>query len=154
MGDLRSRKALAAEYFKDPDRWLPIISKIRFYGSLLDVSENASPDMASVLLAMKLLLSIPRDTDVCSELYAVAKELQLRMEITGHINIRTLQSAILITMYEIGHAIYPAACVSLSRCAQYAAVLGIDKTAPSQGSAWLDQEEKNRIWWAIVILDR
>lgn len=78
------------------------------------------------------------------------------MEIAGHLSIYTLQSAILTAMYEMGHAIFPGAFTTIATCARYATALGINEPLPLpiQGKAWIEQEERNRIWWAILILDR
>lgn len=154
LGDVHSKKALAAEYFKITSRWMPIISEIRFYGSLMDPLRCADPGVTSILLGMKLVLSRPEEENLCSEIYAVAKEFLLRMEMAGHLSIYTVQSAILIAMYEMGHAIFPGAFTTISTCARYAISLGINGTLPIQGKAWVEQEERNRTWWAILILDR
>ncbi|KAE9376499.1 hypothetical protein N431DRAFT_400710 [Stipitochalara longipes BDJ] len=154
LGDINSKKALAAEYFKTANRWMPILSEIRFYGSLINPLRYADPGVTSILLGMKLLLSWPEEENLCSEIYVVAKEFLLRMEMAGHLSIYTIQSAILIAMYEMGHAIYPGAFTTVSTCARYAISLGINGTLPLQGKAWVEQEERNRTWWAILILDR
>jgi hypothetical protein len=72
----------------------------------------------------------------------------------GYLTIYTIQSAILTAMYEIGHAIFPCAFTTISTCARYATALGINEPLPIQGKGWIKQEERNRIWWAILILDR
>lgn len=108
----------------------------------------------SLLLSMKLILSYPEEANVCSEIYAIVKDFQLRMEMVGHLSIYTVQSTVLIAMYEIGHAIFPGAFTTISTCARHATILGINETLPIHGKAWLEQEERNRIWWAILILDR
>lgn len=154
LGDNDAKKALTAEYFKTANRWMPIISQIRFYASLISSFQCADPGVTSILLAMKLVLSCPEEINVCSEIYVLAKEFQLRLEMAGHLGIYTVQSAILIAMYEMGHAIFPGAFTTISTCARHAIALGIDGTLPIQGKAWIEQEEKNRTWWAIVILDR
>jgi len=60
-------------------------------------------------------------------------------------------------VYEVGHAIYPSASISIGACAKYTCALGIDKTG-TEGQAhtfdWVESEERSRAWWAIVILDR
>lgn len=154
MGDVYTQKALVAEYFKIANRWMPIISEIRFYGLLMNPLRYADPGVTSILLGMKLVLSCPEEANLCSEIYVVAKEFLLRMEMAGHLSIYTLQSAILIAMYEMGHAIFPGAFTTISTCARYAIALGINGTSAVQGKAWVEQEERNRTWWAILILDR
>lgn len=154
LGDKQSRKALAEKYFITANRWLPIISRIRFFGSLTNPLQYTDPDVISILLAMKLVLSYPEEANLCSEIYTIAKEFQLRMEMAGYLSISIVQSAILTAMYEMGHAIFPGAFTTISTCARYAAALGINGTLPIRGKTWLEQEERNRTWWAIVVLDR
>jgi hypothetical protein len=75
-------------------------------------------------------------------------------------SIHVLQAGILITFYELGQAIYPAAYLSVGSCARYGLALGIDKLSlipPSEGDAsqaWNEQEESRRVWWAVLIFDR
>lgn len=128
LGDSDSEKVLAAEYFKIADRWMPNISRMRFYGSLINPATPADPKIAAILLAMKLILSCPEDANFCSEIYAAAKDFQLRMEMAGYLTIYILQSAILLTMYELGHAIFPGAFTFVSICSHYAPALKIDET--------------------------
>jgi hypothetical protein len=154
LGDIDSKKALVAEYFKTANRWMPIISEIRFYGSLINPGRDADPGVTSILLGMMLVLSCPEEANVCSEIYVIAKEFLLRMEMAGHLSIYTVQLAILITMYEMGHGIFPGAFTTIATCARYAISLGINGTLPVQGKSWVEQEERNRTWWAILILDR
>lgn len=154
LGDGGARKAIATEYFKTADRWMPIVSRIRLYGALINSPQDTDPTIVSILLAMKLLLSAPGEPNVCSELYAITKEWQLRLEMTGHLTVYTIQSEILVALYEIGHAIFPGAFTTIATTARHAIVLGIDGTLPMQGEAWVEQEERNRTWWAVLILDR
>ncbi|KAL7947312.1 hypothetical protein V8C42DRAFT_317396 [Trichoderma barbatum] len=154
LGDHSYRKAIADEYFRTVHPWMPIISRTRLYGSLMDPSKYTVPDVAIVLLAMKLITSRPKDCSLFSELYTLMKETLLSVEMVGYVSICTVQSAILTVLYEIGHAIYPAALTTISACARHAIALGITQAHPIQGSRWIEQEERNRIWWAILMLDR
>lgn len=54
-------------------------------------------------------------------------------------------------MYELGHAIYPEAPISVSRNAELGLALGIneygsDRMNPSPTS-WTESEERTRTWW-------
>lgn len=133
---------------------MPIISRIRFYGSLMDPLRHTDPDMIFILLGMKLILSCPEEVDLCSEIYIMTKEFQLHLEMAGYVSIYTIQSTVLIALYETGHGIFPGAFTTVSTCARYATALGITGTLPLQPKSWVEQEERNRIWWAILILDR
>ncbi|TQW01319.1 fungal specific transcription factor [Cordyceps javanica] len=96
--------------------------------------------------------SIPK-----TSLYHAVKRLQFDIESAGILSLQHLQASILIAIYELGHAVYPAAVLSVGRCARYAACLGIDNTARPPASIklpWVEVEECCRVWWSIVILDR
>jgi hypothetical protein len=103
---------------------------------------------------MKLALTWSDNVDPCVGLYTLAKEFHLRMELAGCLSTHTLQSAVLLVLYKIGHAIFPAAFNSVATCARNAVCLGINETLPVAGKTWMEQEERNRTWWAILILDR
>ncbi|KAL6794658.1 hypothetical protein GGI42DRAFT_332829 [Trichoderma sp. SZMC 28013] len=154
LGDHIHRRALADEYFRTVHRWMPIISRTRLYGSLMDPSHHTDPDVAIVLLGIKLITSRPKNYSLSSEIYTLMKETLLHVEMMGYVSIHTIQSAILTAVYEIGHAIYPAALTNISSCARHAVSLGITQAYPVQGSRWIEQEERNRIWWAVLMLDR
>lgn len=72
-------------------------------------------------------------------------------------SILVLQAGVLVALYELGHGIYPAAFLSIGACARYAHALGINvsRTVPTRRVLTLvEVEERRRVWWAIVILDR
>jgi hypothetical protein len=154
LGDIDDKKAIANEYFSTIHGWMPIVSRTRLYGSLVDPSQHTDPDVILVLLGMKLITSRPIDRNLHSKLYTLMKESLLNMEMMGYISVYTIQSAILTGLYEMGHAIYPAALTTISACARYAMALGITQAFPIHGSRWIEQEERNRIWWAVLMLDR
>ncbi len=91
-------------------------------------------------------------------LYRAVKQFYFDIEFSGRLSLQTLQAAVLIAIYEIGHGIYPAAIISVSNCARIGTLLGIDKSlnvwGPSSGIPWIELEERRRVWWAIIILDR
>lgn len=92
-----------------------------------------------------------------SKLYLAAKNLHASMETRGIFTLEVLQAAMLIAVYELGHAIYPSAYLSVGACARYATALGVNEKI-NAGITWpltrLELEEKRRAWWAILILDR
>jgi hypothetical protein len=79
------------------------------------------------------------------------------VEVEGAFSILVLQAGVLVALYELGHGIYPAAYLSIGACARYAHALGINvsHTVPTRRVlTFVEGEERRRIWWAIVILDR
>lgn len=145
---------MVVEYYKTADRWLPIISRTRLYASLCDLMHRSDPDVIVTLLALKLAVAQDAIVDPCSKVYQATKEFHLRMEMAGHLSVHYLQSLLLVAMYELGHAIYPSAFTTIAMCARHAIALGINETLLVHGKAWIEQEERNRTWWAVLILDR
>ena len=90
--------------------------------------------------------------------YVAAKRSLFEAESLGMLSIATLQAMIILNLYEIAHAIYPAAYLSIGTCARYGMALGIDRQSQldlnGRELSFLGQEERRRAWWVIVILDR
>jgi hypothetical protein len=62
-----------------------------------------------------------------------------------------------VSIYEIGHAIFPSGYISIATCARYGALLGINEKKGSKSVkpySSVDQEERRRALWAITIIDR
>jgi hypothetical protein len=110
---------------------------------------------------MKLVSEIPSEIEhpANSSLYCMAKGFYSRMEHSDLLSLQLWQSAILIAVYEIGHAIYPAAYLSISHIARLGIMMGLHcKTYAAklfkEPVTWTYREEERRAWWAVVILDR
>jgi hypothetical protein len=88
--------------------------------------------------------------------YYAAKHFHLELENSGIFSVQILQAGILLAIYELGHAIYPAAFLSIGSCARSAYALGINSNSnpTSRVLTLVEVEERRRIWWAIVVLDR
>lgn len=93
-----------------------------------------------------------------SEEYFAVKSVFQDAEHTGILSIEHLQALVLVTVYELGHGIYPAAYFSISTCVRYGMTLGIDKQRVQDiafsSYDFEELEERRRIWWVIYILDR
>lgn len=155
VGSIFDIQTAANVFFNTVHTWMPIISKKLFSLNLLNRLSHRRAELFLLTLSMKLCscrVKTPR-----TALYRVTKQLYVDMESSGILSIQVLQAAVLITLYELGHAIYPAALLSAGHCARYAVALGIDKTATSHNTVklpWIEEEENRRVWWSIVILDR
>lgn len=146
----------AREYFATAHSWMPIISKKRFYEKVLGKAELRA-DYALLILCMDMVKWTPAGQNPRTPSYCAAKHFFLDLEIAGFKTLRVLQAGILIALYEFGHAIYPSATVSIEACVRYGHDLGIDWShshSAKKPFAWVDAEEQNRVWWAIVMLDR
>jgi hypothetical protein len=149
---------IAEQFFSSVHLWFPIISRNKFYGSLLHLSLLQEADLALLVLSMQILGSRQYDNAQSHEpIYVAIKHLFVELEQAGVLNITVLQALLLTTIYELGKGIYPAAYLTIGNCARYAVALGLDREIfnwDHHASEWVVMEEKHRVWWAIVILDR
>ncbi|KAK6452913.1 hypothetical protein FP744_10009164 [Trichoderma asperellum] len=161
LSDQAQGATTMSQYFETVHKWMPIISRVRLT-SLADVELNSRPraDFALLLLAMKLIQHVPgSSSDAVKDcLYICTKEFAASLDIAGVYTLLKLQAQLLITVYEMGHGIFPAAYVSIGCCVTQAMALGIhNREAPQilePPRTWIDWEERQRIWWFIVILER
>lgn len=157
LGDLDEILLTAERFFTHIHQWMPFVSKKRFYDHHLQPSYQLRPDVVLLLLAMKLIVAYPLAGSSAprTPLYYAAKHFHLEAE--GSFSILVLQAGVLIALYELGHGIYPAAFLSVGTCSRYAYALGINvsRSVPSRKVLTLVEiEERRRVWWALVILDR
>ena len=149
-------------YFANVHSWLPCVSKKRMQLALSNPSVELTLDLALLLLAMKLIIQIPRggSESVRSPLYALAKSYFPMVESHGVLSLQVLQADLLIAAYEIGHGIYPAAYLTTGHCARLGHALGLNdrQNTPQllkrKPGAWAELEEMKRAWWAVMLLDR
>jgi len=99
-----------------------IVSKLRFQRLLLNESE---PNLDTVLMFLTLRLLCCDDRSEAASLYAKCRKCLLLAETTGCASVRLLQASILITLYELANAIYPAAYLGVGRCARLGYAMGI-----------------------------
>lgn len=145
-------------YFSQIHPWMPFISKHRVHTLYLHLPLPSHPDIALLFLAHKLITTLPPKTplDVRTPLYSATKHFHLEVENSSALSVPTLQAGMLIALYEIGHAIYPAAYLSVGACARYAFALGIGGKGVQgkRASTMVEVEERRRVYWGVVILDR
>ncbi|KAL4876542.1 hypothetical protein BJY04DRAFT_231560 [Aspergillus karnatakaensis] len=146
-------------YYQSIHSWMPFISKIKLERAIQQHYGRLGGDTALLLLTMMLVQLHPAaNYPGFTELYNSAKRYSKTLGLEGVLTLRTIQAGILITIFELSHGIYPAAFFSISYCARQSVVLGLhDKNAPQMlrgPRSWVDWEERQRVWWAIVILDR
>ncbi|KAH8812965.1 putative fungal-specific transcription factor [Xylogone sp. PMI_703] len=159
LGDMNQVRTTASKFFEHIHLWMPFISKKRFYQLYLQSPLQTRPDTALLILSLKLITTLPPTSprNPRTPLYYAAKHFYLEVEGSSILSVLVLQAGVLLAIYELGHAIYPAAFLSISACARYAHILGIkvSKTVNTTRVLTLvEAEERRRVWWAIVILDR
>jgi len=157
-------RAVSAKFFDTIHVWMPLISKKRFYDYLMNpLSQLSQPraDLTILIFCMKLINWSPvkqTQDKAKTPAYLAAKRILLTAELEGMLTLQILQATIIVLIYEAGHAIYPAAYMSVGSCAKYGLALGIDKQRAISSTASildiLEEEERRRAWWAIVVFDR
>lgn len=149
-------------YFSSIHYRLPIISEPRFHKNFPRLFTPSGIDFTTLCLCMKLIHTSPSqqavgETDAKSQHYLLAKSSIGLLEAAGFVTLDTLQSRLLLILYEVGHGIYPAASVSIGSCARLARHVGLSRDfwhAQKAAVTTADAEERRRTWWAIHNLDR
>ncbi|KAL7917750.1 hypothetical protein ACQKWADRAFT_274362 [Trichoderma austrokoningii] len=157
LGSLDEIRLGADKFFGHIHQWMPFVSKKRFYDLYIKPSFHSRPDVALLLLALKLITTLPLPDlpNPRTTLYHTVKHFYLEVE--SSFSLLVLQAGILVALYELGHGIYPAAFLSIGQCARYAHALGINtgrKIPATNVFTLVEVEERRRVWWAVVILDR
>lgn len=145
-------------YFSTIQHWLPFlnekVSKDRLHvrGLIYDVR------LTLLLLSMKLAVEVPSEQNAASRLplYKTAVGLSWTIEKSELICQELVQSVILISVYESGHDLYPAAFITVGRAVRLGLMMGFHDNSQSSmsPSTWMLQEEQRRTWWTVVVMDR
>jgi hypothetical protein len=159
LGNSVDLRHMVEHFFASVQTYFPIISKIRLYQHLADPTHEPGVEMAFLFLTMKLICTeIPEGVPPQTQLYQDVKSFYHYIETQNGFSIRTIQGLLLIAMYETGNAIYPAAYLTIGNCARVGYAMGLhERDAPQmlpRTTTWTEQEERRRVWWAVVILDR
>ena len=160
LGSSQQLREMIEEYFSTVHTYFPMISKIRLYQHLANPLHEPGADIALLFLAMKLACSeIPEDLPPQTQLYQDVKSFYNYIESQNGFSIQMMQALLLIALYETGHSIYPAAYLSIGNASRLGYAMGLHKIrkAPQmlpRCNTWTEQEERRRVWWAILILDR
>lgn len=73
------------------------------------------------------LISQPREDNeaAVNDLYLHIKQCIFYLETRSVVSLRLLQAILLLALYEIGHAIYPAAYLSVAHCVRFGHALNL-----------------------------
>jgi hypothetical protein len=161
LGDNQQILETASKFFQMT--WMLIVSRKRYYAAVLNPLSPARRPTVLLALCMKLCC-LPLHDDGGPErisLYRLVKKFYAEVESTQDLCVQVLQAAIFIAVFEIGDAIYPAAYLTVGACARYGIGMGLDKINKARmggehnpTASWMEIEERRRVWWAILTLDR
>jgi len=155
-------ESVVAKYFDGVHKWLPIISKKRFYERLQFFQSMPTADFSILLLTMHLMAQHPSpdfDADQDREiLYLATKSLFTQVQTFIPSSMCLAQAGIILARYEHGHGMIEAAYITIGTTSRIASAIGIDLSQCSQEmqgtDAWFDEEEALATWWGLVICDR
>ncbi|RFU31687.1 hypothetical protein B7463_g4642, partial [Scytalidium lignicola] len=158
LGDHIAINAIVSKFFNTSHKWLPVIHETKLRSSLKQPL-GIRADVALLLLSMKLLISSPQESggNTQTEVYLATKHCLTDAEIAGVLSTEALTAALFISFYEVGHAIYPAAFLSIATCVRHGYALGLGlKQVPQIDRPFNrdELEERWRIWRAILLFDR
>ena len=150
-------------YFNSIDTWLPFISRKRFLQTRDDDLVSVGADLALLLLCMKLSTDsshIEERDSPKTTLYATAQTFAKSMEGSDPLSLSSIQALCLIALYECGHAIFPAAYLTIGRASRLGLLSSLhDRNSTATQlfqtpSTWTNWEEQRRTWWTVSILER
>lgn len=157
IGDIASDRDFVRSYFRTIHPSMPFLSKKKFTERILNPLSPPRPASMLLIATMKLLADqLPDQGPRCEAYYSIKSSL-LEAEGSCSLELRVLQAIILMAIFEVGHAIYPAAYLTVGYCVRYGSALGLHKAVEhysEEGFSITESEERRRSWWAILILDR
>ena len=159
LGTEAEIKKYVSSFFNGVHKWLSFISEERLSTYLAKPLSEYRADLACLLLCIRMILWVPssQSKDPRTDIYLAAKQGISNMETSNILSIQTLQAGLLISLYEVGHAMYPSAYLSVGTCARYGYALGLGAKNSIQICRPFTREEveeRRRVLWAIIVLDR
>lgn len=152
--------AITDNYFHTISHRIPFIWRDRFNGRLLSMHSNPHADFSLLCLCIHLVVQYPPKygQNVRSSVYAMIESHTSLLEASGFLSLEFIQARLLLSIFEMGHGLYPAASISIGSCARTARAFGLHKKRSgnffTNDSDRQRTEEETRVWWEIVNLDR
>lgn len=143
--------------------WLPMLSRKRLYSGLATLTVNQTADDVLLILCMRLCTQSKQemgsDKQLETNIYSAAKQCCFYAEAGGFVSLRLVQSLVLLAVYELGNAIYPAAYLTIGRASRLSSMIGMHSRKKARQlfvdpDTWSLREEQRRTWWAVFVLDR
>jgi hypothetical protein len=150
---------VAEQFFCSLWKRCPIIPQKAFWDRLPGLSPAMPADFTTLCLCMQLILQRPsaQATSMQTSLYINIKRILSLLEATGYQSLESVQCRVIVAFYEMGHAIYPAASISIAAAARLARTAGVYSKVDTQigrGTALVEAEARRRLWWAVANIDR
>jgi hypothetical protein len=99
IGDFSRWRSIATKFFETVHTFMPIVSKPRLYGRLLNPLAPRRSDVALLLLCMRLITMLPAGTPMSrTPEYLAAKRFHTELELTAGFSPQVLQAGVLIAL--------------------------------------------------------
>ncbi|KUJ23808.1 uncharacterized protein LY89DRAFT_726866 [Mollisia scopiformis] len=158
VGDISAIRVIAENYFGSVHRWFPILSEVSYYEQLTSTYTDPNAEYSLLSLSMALITLMPSEDESFSSLYMLVKSAIAIVEAANIHSLEVVQARLLVTLFEAGHGIEPAAFISMAATTRAAVAIGLnqkindpcchDENINSKIQAGL------RVWWGLVMLDR
>lgn len=162
IGDESSIRQSADAYFCTIHVWLPVVAEDLYYERLLNIrAQSTTADFSLLTLCIFLVGAVPVDGMIptrTQSLYTLVKSFVASLDAVGINSLEMLQCRLLLTIFEVGHGIYPAAYISMGANLRAAEALGVNAASYKQIQRIFKSPERaaeaQRTWQSIVITDR
>ena len=167
---------ISARYFQGFHRHLPVISRIRFYDSLITLGAAPAANFSVLLLTICLITHAPAlgyqsghdatRSDEQQSLYLTARSLFAQVQVSRSPSVPLVQAGLLLAVYEYTHGRPDDAFVTIAGSARMAYAARVhahdcNRTRTTQTAGHnedtnflLQAEEAANTWWGIVIWER
>ncbi|KAF0320077.1 hypothetical protein GQ607_012671 [Colletotrichum asianum] len=144
-------------YLRSIHLWIPIIHPISLKEQVSSLQSRPSAELACLLLHMLLITpSFPSASGqhhetILPSLYEDCKSSFLLLQTYSRRHLKTVQSGLLLAIYEQGRGLMSDAYATLAICASLGYIANLHQSPRSVTAA---DEERLRVWWAVCFLDR
>ncbi|KAH8821338.1 hypothetical protein F5884DRAFT_83780 [Xylogone sp. PMI_703] len=158
IGDISDIRLVSVKYFRTIHTWFPILSEITFYENLTSIFSKPDAAYSLLSLSMGLITTMPSNNEKMLSLYFLLKS-SISIVEAGNINsLEVVQARLLVSLFEVGHGMDPAAFISLAATTRAAVAVGLNQTVKNRcvddTSVLSKSEQGHRVWWGLVMLDR
>lgn len=160
IGDENEIRQAAAAYFRTIHTWLPVIAEGTYFQRIPSFQSQPTADFSLLTLCIFLLGAVPRNGEMpigMRSLYAQTKSSVASLEAMEFYSLDLLQCRLLLTIFEVGHGMYPAAYISMGGNVRAAIALGVNAPSKQRSRIFrsMERAEEARLTWrGIVITDR
>ena len=121
-----SISSICETYIQSIHPWLPILNTRRLLREIEQSKSQPHSSLALLLLCMSLVSKYSTTEKASKEsLYQACKTFGSRIESSGAVSLRLLQATVLISLYEIGHGVSPAAYLTVGHASQLGFLMGL-----------------------------